>query len=312
MNHRAARFKAALFSLVLLAACDRWLTKPPLYNTLQVIATRRNGDPIPGVALALYTGQRPMGYGSTGSDGRLTFPNVPQGLYGLLATPPAGYDVIENLVGGPSSLVVDNLHVAADTVSPVRFSFLKRGPGTVTVRVVQPDGSPIPGAVVTAYGTTKIDGNATSDANGRAVFSQVAFGVHGVVVTRPLLYRLPGDSLYSIHDGIIVEDGSQDSVVFRLQKCTGTVQALVLDNTGVPVPGTTAVFYTAAEQLAISATGADGRVTFAQAPCTEVGVLITPAPGYSVQEGRGFRFIDGLKVTNGATLNVTFRVQRTR
>jgi hypothetical protein len=303
---------AALLGFVLLAACDKWLTKPPLYNTLQVIAARRNGDPIPGVALALYTGQRPMGYGSTGPDGHLTFPNVPQGLYGILATPPEGYDIVENLIGGPSSVVVDNLHVAADTVSPVRFSFLKRGPGTVTVRVVQPDGSPIPGAAVTAYDPNKHNGDATTDANGRAVFSQVPFGVHGVVVTHPLLYRFPGASLYSVQDGIIVEDGSRDSVVFTLQKCAGTVQVLVLDAAGVPVPGTTALFYTSTEQLVAAVTGGDGRVTLPQAPCTEVGVFITAAPaGYSVQPGRGFQFTDGIKITNGATLNVTLRVQKT-
>lgn len=300
----------ALLSLAMLAGCDNWLTKPALYNTVHVTAMRRNGDPVPGVDFALYTGQRPMGYGVTGPDGRLTFSNVPQGLYGVLGTTPPGYEVIENLIGGPSSLVVDNLHVADDTVTPVRFTFLKRGPGVVTVRVLQDDGAPIAGAIVTAYDPARPNGTATTDSSGRAVFSSVPFGVHGVVVTRPLFYRLPGDSLYSFRDNVIVEDGSQDSVVFRFQKCAGTVQALVLDDGGAPVPGTTAVFYTATDQLGIAATGADGRVTFTQAPCAEVGVFITPAPGYSVQEGRGSRFIDGLKVTNGAALNVTFRVQK--
>jgi hypothetical protein len=78
------------------------------------------------------------------------------------------------------------------------------------------------------------------------------------------------------------------------------------------VPNTTALFYTPSLQLGIGATAADGRVTFSQAPCaTQLGILITPAPGYSVPDGRGSRFIDGLTVTNGATIDVTFRVSKT-
>src|SRR5262249_30097209 len=61
-------------ALVLAAtACDRWLTSPSLYNTVTVVVTTRGGSPIPGAALTLYTGQRPMGYASTGADGRYVF-----------------------------------------------------------------------------------------------------------------------------------------------------------------------------------------------------------------------------------------------
>src|SRR4051812_47976035 len=122
-------FRALIFTALGLAtgACDSWLTKPSLYNTVQVVATRRNGDPVPGVPVVLYTGQRPMGYGVTDSTGHFTFTRVPQGLYGVLASIPAGYDVTENLIGGPSSTSATDLRVADDTLSPVRFSFLKKG-----------------------------------------------------------------------------------------------------------------------------------------------------------------------------------------
>lgn len=211
MTRKVAALLSLSLSLAYLAACDALLTKPSLYNTVEVIATRRNGDPIPGVDLSLYTGQRAMDHGVTGPDGRLSFHKVPQGEYGVFATPPAGYDAIEHLAGGPPSVFVDGLHLVDDTLSPVRFTFLKQGQGTVTVRVVQPDGSPIPGAVVTAFDSTNAIRNATTNASGIAVFSSVPFGLHSVVVR-----RFPGDSLDSRYDNIVVEEGSQDSVIFKL------------------------------------------------------------------------------------------------
>jgi hypothetical protein len=302
-------------SLALLAACDRWLTKPSLYNTVDVLATRRNGEAVPGVNLTLYTGPRPMGYGTTGADGRFTFTRVPQGGYGVAADVPPGYDVIENLAGGPSSLLHDHLSISGDTRTTVHFTFLKRAAGSVAVRVLGTDGTPLGSVPVTLYSPTKPQDSSTTDANGRATFDRVPFGVYGTGITRPHLYRdfrTPGDSLYAVRDNIFVEDGIQDSVDFRLPRCAGTIVVSVLDAaTGAPVPATTVVFYTATERLSLTATQADGTASFGPAACgTEHGALITPAPNYTVAEGRGVRFFDGITVTNGATTKVVFHVQR--
>jgi hypothetical protein len=296
-------------------ACDKWLTEPSLYNTVTVVVTTRNGSPVPGTSLTLYTGQRPMGYAATDASGQHVFQDVPQGDYGVLANPPAGYDVIEHLIGGPSTLVRDRLNVADDTLSPVRFTFLKRGPGTLVARVVQSNGTPIAGVNVTAYAPTTVDGKAVTDAAGFVAFPNLPFGVHGLVVERPPLYRdfvKPGDSLYAVRDNLIVDAGSNDTTTFRLARCAGTLRARALDAAGLPVAGVTAVFYTATQQLALLVTGSDGFVSFGQAPCaTQLGVLITPAAGYTVADGRGSRFIDGLTVANNATVDVVFHLTKT-
>jgi len=298
-----------------MAGCDSWLTKPNLYSAVTVVVSTRRGEPIPDASLTLYTGQRPMGYAHTGSDGRYVFEQVPQGNYGIFAIPPAGYSAIEDLIGGPSSIFRDKLIVAEDTLAPVRFTYLKEGPGTLVARVAQPDGTPIVGAPVTVYSPTTVNATATTDATGTVTFTNIPFGVHGLNVARPLLYRdyrTPGDSLSTYRDNLIVDAGSNDTTTFHLAKCAGTVRATAVDGNGVPVPGVTAAFYTSTQQLAVLATGSDGTVSYSQMPCViQVGVIITPAPGYSAPSGRGFRFVDGITLTNGARVDVTFHLVKT-
>ncbi len=311
-----ARIGAALLgALTIVGGCDGWLTKPSLLNAVTVVVNTRHGEPIPGAALTLYTGQRPMGYAVTGADGRYVFQDVPQGNYGVFAIPPDGYAPIEDLISGPSSIYHDRLIVADDTLSPVRFTYLKKAPGTLVARVMQLDGTPIAGAAVTAYNPTTVDGKAATDAAGRATFANVPFGVHGLIVERPAPYRdfrAPNDSLYTFRDDLIVDGGSSDTITFRLAKCAGTVRAIAVDGNGAPVRDVTATFYTSTQQLAILSTGTDGTVSFSQAPCVEqIGVRITPPSGYAAPSGRGFRFIDGLTVTNGARVDATFHLVKT-
>lgn len=304
-----------LVALLLVAAgCDAWLTKPNLYNSVTVVVSQRNGAPVPGAGLSLYTGQRPMGYATTGSDGRYVFRDVPQGNYGVFATPPDGYDVLEHLIQAPSSIVHDGLVVANDTLSPVRFTFLKRGPGTVSVHVADVAGGDLSGVSLTLYDPQAVDGKAVTDASGRATFTNVTFGLHGVLVERPLLYRdylAPGDSLYSHKDNLIIDDGAADTATFQFKRCGGTMRAVLLDDVGSPVPNAAVLFYTSTLQLSVATSGPTGIVLFAGAPCaTQLGMYITPGPGYTIGEGRGSRFIDGLTVANGATVQATFRLHK--
>jgi hypothetical protein len=316
MFARARRPAWLLCVLMLLAAaCDKWLTNPSLYNTVTVVVTTRSGAPIPGAALTLYTGQRPMGYASTGADGRHVFVDVPQGNYGVFAIPPDGYVPIENLLGGPPTIYKDKLIVARDTLSPVRFTYLKRGPGTLVAMVVEPTGTPIPGAAVTASSVSGVDTTATTDARGVATFSNVPFGLHALNVRRPPPYRdfvMPNDSLSKVRDSLIVEAGSTDTAIFRLSKCAGTLTALALDSTGMPVANATMKVYTSTEQLAQLATDTTGRISFSNAPCViQFGVSITPPAGYSVPTGRGSSFFDALTVVNNAAVSVTFHLTKT-
>lgn len=303
-----------ILALCTITGCDAWLTKPSLYNTVAVQVTRRDGEGIPGANLTLYTGQRPMGYGTTAGDGRFTFTRVPQGLYGVLAAPPAGYALVETLLGGPASDVVENLEVANDTLGPVHFTFLKVGNGDVVVRVLDTSGKPLAGVKAQLYTPTQNLDTLVTDATGTAVFQNEPFGVYGVVITRPVLYNAyiqANDSLLSFRSPIIVEAGSRDSARFVLRKCSEQIRFHVADAQGNPVPGALSYVYTSTAVLDFATSGPDGTGLFREVPCaTVLGAYIIPPTGYTVQPGRGHQYIDGLLPQPNVPLDITFTLQK--
>ena len=302
----------AVFPLFV-ASCDEWLTKPSLYNTVRVVVQQPGGDPIPGVQLVLYTGQRPMAYAATGANGDFTFLRVPQGTYGVQATPPNGYATIESLIQAPPSTFVQDLIVANDTLAPVHFTFLKQGPGTVVAHVAGAGNAPLPGVPAILYSPASILSRGTTDALGNVAFNGVPFGVYGVQIIRPLLYRdfdTLGDSAGAARDGIIVDQGARDSITFVLPRCTGTLNVLVTDAAGTPVAGATVVLYTGTGEVSREPTGADGRAAFA-APCVvQFGARVDPPPGFTVSTSTGPGFVDGLTLARGGSRAVTLRLQR--
>src|SRR5579884_127961 len=138
------------------------------------------------IALALIAS---MGYGATDSTGRFVFTRVPQGLYGVNASPPAGYGLINDFIGGPPANIIGDVQVAADSVAPLHFTFLKQGSGTLSVQVTAAGGGPLSGVGVDLYDPTKVDAHAVTDSNGVAVFRDASYGVHGIRVIRPTLYK---------------------------------------------------------------------------------------------------------------------------
>lgn len=304
-----------LAAVISVTACDSLLTKPSLYSSVPVVVARTNGDGIPGARVVLYTGDRPMGYGITDSSGQFLFTQVPQGVYGITALPPTGYVSRDSLIGGPPTNVADQIAVQGDSVhAVVRFSFVKRGPGTLIVRLTQPTGAPIAGAVVTVYDPAAIRGKVTTDVSGKAVFNSLPFGVYGVSVERPYLYRdfqKLGDSAFAFRDRLIVEDGIRDSVPIVLTKCAGSIRVSAVDQTSAPVPGTTAVVYVSTGALARTPTASDGKTRFDDLPCaTQLGVIIVAPPGYAVAEGRGSSYFDGFTLGKDQTLDLAFRLQK--
>jgi hypothetical protein len=306
---------AALAVMCGAVACDSMLTRPSLYNSVSVVATRRNGDPIPGVQLVLYTGQRPMGYGATDSSGQFTFTRVPQGDYGVQVTAlPDGYDLIEHLIESPASTVIDKLRVADDTLSPLHFTFLKRGPGTITVRVADAAGAPLPGVYAVLYSPTRVVDSLPADSTGVATFNDVPYGAYGVSLTRPIGFRSFArfeDSLYAHRDGLVVEEGVVDSVEFPLARCSALLRVHVTDQNGAPVAGGAGELYTSKELVARTFADQSGVITYPRAPCaTPLGTRALPPPGYAGIPGRGTEYIDGFVLANGETRDINLSVRK--
>lgn len=203
----SARAALAAVSLLILGGCDA-LVSNSRYTEVVVEATRRDGTPVPGAPLVLYTGQRPMGYESTDASGRAVFEYVPAGPgYGVFAQAPDGYAFPEWLLGGPSTEVVQfALH--PDSVPVVRFTFLKIGPGAVRVQVTDDSGAPLEGMrvqLIVAPGR-HVSESVTSSA-GSVTFADLPYGNYAAVLERTSEFLTPGEEPWLFLEGLVVEEG---------------------------------------------------------------------------------------------------------
>jgi hypothetical protein len=304
----------SLIAAMVLAGCDSMITKPTLYSNVLVDVRRLNHQPVPGVPVVLYTGQRPMGYGITDSTGHYLFTNVPKGLYGVRISPYGDYVAIEDVIGGPVTVVKDQIVLDHDTTMGVHFDVLKRGPGNVAVYVRNPDGTPIPNVSVEIYDPQRVNARGTTDPNGLVPFENIPFGSHGIRIIRPPLYRdfeHINDSLFTTRDGIVVDEGSAQTFNIPITRCAAPVIAKIVDQNGAPVPLTTAALYDAVHTIKVDQSDAAGQINFGLQPCAwDLAITINPPVGYTVGQGRGQNVIDGIRVTNGVAQTVTFTVRK--
>lgn len=297
----ARRFWFALLVFCAGLGCDRLLTDPLRYGTVDVAVTRRNGEPVEGALLLLYTGPRPVQYARSGPDGTFRFTEVPfGGPYGVTLSPPAGYVFLESVIGGPSTSVVDNLTMNSDPIAPLRFTLLRDGPGSIIVLATEPAGTPVGGIEASLYDSKSVLQRAVTGLDGRVVFGDVPLGLHGVNFKRPSGFYDFGENPYVAIDGQLVESGTLDTIKLTLPRCQGEVQTRVVDENGHAVANIPVSLYTAARTIAETLTGADGSATFAKIDCGEYGVLLGRLIGYTATLTRGAGFVDGVRVTHAA------------
>jgi hypothetical protein len=311
MDHGMKRILLALALVAAVSGCDSMLTRPSLYNNVEVIVTRPNGEPVPMARLELYTGQRPMGYGTTGADGRYLFTDVPRGAYAvLIAGFSEDYDFARTAKGAPVGFTRQFV-VDTGSLPPVSLSaFLKSG--TITVQLNDAAGPPLKSVVVKLYSGANTLDTTLSDSTGRATFTHVPYGGYGVAVARPLFYRdyrKPGDSAYAFRDSLFIADGTQRPVAIQFQKCAGAVRVIATNELGQPVPKVLAEVYDFDTGYGAFLTDSTG-VLVLPAPCAfELGVRMSPPAGYAYPKGRGANFLDGFSVKNGETFDAAFHLQ---
>lgn len=307
------RRRRALLSCLALAllgsACDSLVSKPSLYGSLQVRVTRRDSTPVPGAALQLYTGQRPMVYAATDAGGSFTFADVPEGVYGVRATPPPGYVGIESLIGGAESAVHDQIEMTGGTVARVSFRFLKEGTGSLGAIVRDASGAGVPQIPLTLYTPNGAFARATTDANGRAEFPGVPLGNYGMVAVRPAIYLDSAEAPLPHVDGFIVDAGSRDSATFQFARCAGSIDVSVRDSTGAGVPGAALFLYTATV-LDTSTLGTTPSHVFGPLQCGQYGVRVSVPVGWTAREAPGVAYRDGLYVHRNAALATTLTVTK--
>jgi hypothetical protein len=288
-------------------ACER-LAGPPQYATVVVATNETDGTPVPDVPVSLVTGDRSIENARTDSRGRYVFERVPPGPfnYGVTATIPAAY----RDSGESAFMVEDRLDVVAGAPEPVRFT-LSPCIGTVSVSVSDQSSRPAAGLALRLYGVGEDDAISTIGPDGTHRFTGVRCGEYGVQLLPTPGFVIANGRGLSFVDGIRIHRGAALAVRLTLQSCAGDIRIFVHDAAGAGVPGARVSAYSASGNLATINSGADGRVLLAALPCgADLGVAIVAPAGYSVATGRGTSFFDGLRVTNGGTLDLDFTLSR--
>lgn len=302
-------FLLSSLSLIALSACAEMVTDVFEYGSIEVEAVRRNGEPVPGVELTLYSSFQVMAQAKTDENGYHLFEFVPPNQYGVHAEPPEGYTRPDNLLGGPSTAHVDGIVMKEGGEGNAQFTYLKIGPGRVEVSVREVDGAPVEDAVVHLTASDRELGQDTVDSTGTVGFEQVPFGVREVWVLPPPLFLDVGERPPA-RRGLLVEDGTDLDVAFILERCLGTIRGSIQDLKGEPVSGYPLRLYRPFEDVKIQDTGADGEGVFDGLRCQEFGLALVPHPDWTFEAGRGSSYYDGLQVNRGSDRTFSFTVKR--
>lgn len=209
---------AALLAVAaLVGACDSALTDPAPYGTIRAVARTRAGEAIAGASAVLYTGQRPMGYGTSDSTGTVIFTRVPEGLYGVLLMVPDPYRTIGTLTGASGGDYLDGLRLATEVDTTVSFTFLKVGSGRIEARVIDGVGRTVSDVRVGLFSAQSVLTEARTDASGVARFESVPFGNYGVYAVVPESLGIP-NAPWVVQDGLLIDYGFVATPTLRLPR----------------------------------------------------------------------------------------------
>ncbi len=298
---------APILLLALLAAtgCDEVLTDPFEYGVVEVETVRRSGDPVPGVALTLFSGTRHLGYALSAEGGPTRFEFVPAGSIGVTAfADPELYRPV-NLGTG----YVRTFSMAEGDQHTLTFTYLKFGPGRIEVRVTDPSGQGIEGVPIQVYNPEGVYADGATDSPGTFSVENVPFGPYGVRAIQGRGYTVPG--VVAVRDGLFVEDGITEEATFQFQRCLATLIVSARTPGGEPVEGIPFALYDPSQVWEEGDTGSDGTLPFRDIPCANYGVRLTSFTGVgSVTPPGGF--VDGLSLEHGETRQVAFTVEPCR
>lgn len=171
--------------------------------------------------------------------------------------------------------------------------------GQVTVQITQTTGEPAPNIRVALYSPTRLVASGRTDASGHHTFDLVPLGQFGVYATPlPGFVNPAGEQVFM--QGVVVNEGSRDTVAFVLRYATGSIRIVASDASGAPIPGVQLTFSPTEGEAASGVTGLDGEYLFADVPVGKYGVGAEPPDGYVLQPGSVQLPIDGVVVSEDA------------
>jgi hypothetical protein len=211
---RTPRIRRALALLVLaaLASSCESVAGTDQYGKVAVDVHADDGEPLPGLALTLYTGTRPIAYADTDMNGEYVFervPPLPQGYGVTLGIPPAFLDP-----GEVDRFTQQRLDVRAGTVTPVHV-VLPRCTGTLRATVRDELARPVARHGVRFYGIEIATVDTVTGADGTITLPRRPCGVHGIQVIPTPGYVLPAKAA---QDNIALRRGGFFAADFTVRR----------------------------------------------------------------------------------------------
>lgn len=186
--------------------------------------------------------------------------------------------------------------------------------GVIDVSVIRRGGEPVPGAELLIFMSGRRMAWGSTDDAGRHRFEFVTPGNWGVRAIEPQGFVWPeiltGDPIQPVK-GIRMEEGVQRSVEFTLLKVgPGSVEVVVSDPDGAPIPGADVELFGISRELQETATtGPEGRALFEPVPIGHYGVRLHAPTGFETSDGAQVVEHDGILVDADYRASVTFELR---
>ncbi|MBT5696640.1 MAG: carboxypeptidase regulatory-like domain-containing protein [Gemmatimonadales bacterium] len=262
------------------------------------------GVPLPDIEVSLRSPTGTVAQGMSNGAGKIEFRDVAFGHWAVGAVLPESFRGAEEY-----DVVHDGILMEEGHVESVRLE-LTPCLGKIVAHV-QTGGTPVANYPVVLYAAVGVLAEGLTSPDGAATFAGVACGDLGVAIKPEYGWDVPAGRGTSFVDGLLLSRGGEESASFSVSRCVGTVIAHVTDQAGDPVSGAALTLFVSTGVLAEATTGEAGAYTFTSVGCRiELGVRVTPPPGYTVVQGRGTSFLDGILLEPGQQKSVTFRVAK--
>ena len=272
--------------------------------TLRASVQDDSGTPFPEYPIRLYQSTADLDVKNTGTDGMVVFDSITCGDRGLALVETPGWFFEE----GPGLSFHDGISVTRG--SDQTFSFtVEPCLGTLRGSVQDASGVPVIEHPVRLYSSTSTLELEDTGADGVTVFDSIPCGNFGIALTQRPGWTFEQGLNSSFYDGISVTDQSDQTFSFTVEPCSGAVGVRVEDENSDPVSGALLQLYANDRTWDQDVTTADGVILFTQACGMEVGVKVTPPSGYTVSQGRGLSFFDGLRPDLNGRVELVFRLR---
>ena len=273
-------------------------------GTLRAGLNDFSGAPVPDYPVRLYSATETVEIKQTETDGIAVFDSISCGNRGLALVEKSGW-IFEK---GRDLSFHDGIYVKRGTDQTFSFN-VQPCSGTLRASVNDVSGAPVPDYPVRLYSATETVEIKQTETDGIAVFDSINCGERALsLVKRPGWIFEEGRDL-SFYDVISVTLQSDQAFSFGGTICSGEISVQVEDQSGNHVSGALLELYAENQTWDEDVTGATGSVTFSNACGMDIGVKVTPPSGFTVVQGRGLSFFDGLRPDLNGPAELVFRLQ---